>query len=366
MDKKPTTKTKVIETIARNYRASISINQLSLKINERYSSSHYPEINKAVHDLVDEGILTLSKIGRSLIVTLNLENPSLADLLTKIEIEKKYQIFTKYPQFQKVLPQINFTSKDLHNIHSVSAINAERNIKLNRIELLILLNSTDKFEKGKTDQSVAYVTNEQQLTDESEELVKGLQSIGNKYNIRIDYLLLSKSDFLLLLKSDEINQVKEMVPNKLTVFNPQLLWMEIIDVMKDGIEINKSKTADSDLTETNPKSISEKDLIYNLSRFGYTEFGTKMVKGRRISIEYIITSILMGREARRIEAIPVIVKKNLSRINEELLVFLCRKYNVMNTLSDILYAATNNDYYTRKYDIRGKLKLYNSSSAEHA
>lgn len=363
---KKLTKTKVIETIARYYGTPISISNLVLKIRERYSSGFYPNINKVVHTLLNERILKISKIGRPSMVTLNYENPALLDLLTEAEIENKYHISSKYPQLGKVLSEINFRSKPLNYINSISATNSEKNIKLNRIELLILFKSVRWLKEGKISKKSAYSAELKNIKSEKLELSNALQSIYNIHNIRIDYLILNTTDFFELLKSDEINQVKEMLPNKITILNPQLFWMEFIDMIKQGISMDITKSYDADFTETKPISIAEKDLTFNLSRFGYTEFGTKIVEGNLISIEYIITSILMHEEPRRIEAIPIIMKKNISRINVELLVFLCKKYNVLKKLLNTLYSRADNWNNAPSSNPEEKLNLYNASRSEYA
>ena len=339
---KKLTKTKIIETIARYYGTPISISNLVLKIRERYGSGLYPNISKVVHILVNERILNISKIGRPSMVTLNYENPALLDLLTEVEIENKYHISSKHPQLGKVLSEINLRSKPLNYINSISATNSEKNIKLNRIELLILFKSATGFKEGKISKKSFYSAEQRNIKSEKQELSNALQYISNFHNIRIDYLILSTTDFFELLKSHEINQVKEMLPNKITILNPQLFWMEFIDIIKQGLSMDNTKIYDADFTETKPISIVEKDLTYNLSRFGYTEFGTKIVEGNLISIEYIITSILMREDPRRMEAIPTIIKKNISRINVELLVFLCKKYNLLKKLLNTLYSRSDN------------------------
>jgi hypothetical protein len=105
--------------------------------------------------------------------------------------------------------------------------------------------------------------------------------------------------------------------------------------------------------ETNPIDITEKDMIYNLARFGYREFGTSVNKALDYSIEYIVTAILLKGDARRIEAIPVLFLKNVVAINSELLVFLCKKYNVMEKLLSLF--STDK---VIKYSIEEKLRLY--------
>ena len=137
-----------------------------------------------------------------------------------------------------------------------------------------------------------------------------------------------------MLQSDESNQVKEMMLNKVVFLNSNTFWSDLKTIFENGYRIRDPQI--ENISETNPTDISEKDLIYNLARFGYREFGSTIVKGNNISIEYIIISILMIGNARRIDAIAILIAKNIGGINTELLGFLSRKYNVLNKLLKLL------------------------------
>ncbi len=93
--------------------------------------------------------------------------------------------------------------------------------------------------------------------------------------------------------------------------------------------------------ETNPAKITEEDLVFNLARFGYTEFGPKIKQGKMICIEYIIAAILFHNDARRIDAIPIILAKNSKKTNYGVLLFLARKYDFEGRILGILKALRN-------------------------
>ncbi|MBI3859460.1 MAG: hypothetical protein HY296_04375 [Thaumarchaeota archaeon] len=85
-----------------------------------------------------------------------------------------------------------------------------------------------------------------------------------------------------------------------------------------------------DIEQTSPSKISNGDLEYNMGRFGYTELGPQIQQGTDYSIELIIASILMGEDARRTAAIPIVLAKN--RANYELLAFLSYRHGFAETL----------------------------------
>jgi hypothetical protein len=92
-------------------------------------------------------------------------------------------------------------------------------------------------------------------------------------------------------------------------------------------------------SETNPAKIPERDMIFNLSRLGYKEIGPESHQGEKISLEYIITSILITEDARRNDAIPMLMTK--SRASYNLLIFLSQKYHVSPKLLGLLIALNN-------------------------
>jgi hypothetical protein len=109
---------------------------------------------------------------------------------------------------------------------------------------------------------------------------------------------------------------------------PQAFWGEIRELLEKGSSIEIIEK------QTRPFEIAEDDLIYNLVRFGYTEFGSKVRQANKYCIEYIITSLLTSGDVRRIEAIPIIIAKN--GVNSNLLVFLSQKFGQAGKLMGLL------------------------------
>ena len=214
-----------------------------------------------------------------------------------------------------LLLEINTYFSDLPFMKSISLISPDKNAKLNRAELLILLKGAGQ---------------ELELQNTILNMNKTLSLLQSKLNIKIDYLILIKEGFQNLLRSDEINPLKEVLSDQITFLSPQAFWNEIKTVFENGMQIRFSEK------ETNPAKISEIDLVCNLARFGYKEMGSELREGEKICIEYIVASILMEGTVRRLDAIPVILAKN--NVDYSLLVFLAQKYSLLNKLSGILEA----------------------------
>lgn len=210
----------------------------------------------------------------------------------------------------------------LHDISLISYIllmYPQRNARLNRAEMLIHLRESD-------DRKTIEGTKLQ-----IHEIIETLQRI---HNIRIDYLTLEDKMFSGLLKSNETNTVREMLHDKIAISHPQDFWQAIKNATQKGTMIFAEQK------ETNPARISQEDLVFNLARFGYTEIGPKIKQGRLFCIEYIIASIMFHDDARRVEAVPVIIAKN-PKISYDLLLFLARKYKFEGKMLGILRALRN-------------------------
>ena len=305
---------RILETISSNIGDPLSINKLTERIKDTYGSAYYANIYQKLQDLKNEGILNLELIGRSSNIKLNFQNYLLIDTLAEMEIEKKRNFLTDRNDLFPLLTEMDKTLTDTCTIKSISSINPSKNIKLNRMELLFLLRDIPNYH------------------NETIELYREMLKLQNKYNLKINNLIIDKNDFSDLTTSDEINPLREALSEKIILFCPQAFWSEIKEIaQKTDIRTIRP--------ETKPANISDLDLTYNLNRFGYREFGLKMAQGKKFCIEYITTAILLKEDARLIEAIPIVLAKNSFKSN--ILAFLSQKYDTSGKLLGLLKILQN-------------------------
>jgi len=302
---------KIMDILSRQIGNPISINELKNQIETAYGSANYSSIHAKLRSLTEDQITNSETSGRSSNATLNFRNSLTLDMLTQTDIWKKLETLRNHPELQMLLSNIYMDFADLNFIKSMSMINAEQNLALNKAEFLILINIPE------------HQTKESIIT-----ILKRMRTLQNKHNIRINNLILTNDEFINLLKSDEANPLREMLPNRINFISPQAFWTEFMIASGEGLRIKFEPN------ETDPKEIPEELLTYNLRRFGYKEIGTDLIQGKDICIEYIIASILLGGDARRIEAIPVILAKN--KVNYNLLIFLSQKYDFGGKLLGLL------------------------------
>lgn len=302
---------RILDTLSREIGNPISIHQLTSKIKQQYGTGYYARTYNKSMELSKQGLIAITKTGRSSIPSLNFPGYSLLDMLSEIEMRRKREFLDGSRALRPLIMDIEACAHGDPRIDSISLTNPERNARLNRAELLILLrNSPERSSK------------------QTAPIYTAMRDIQIKRDIRTDALLLSTEDFSGLLTSDEINPLREMLGNKIAFYAPQAFWAEIADAFANGRRIRLLSE------ETNPARIAESDLLFNLYRFGYRELGSKIEEGKKICLEYITSSILMKGDARRINAIPTLLSKNAANYN--LLIFLTRKYGLSDKLLPIL------------------------------
>lgn len=306
---------RILDTLASDLGKKFSINQLTGKIKKIHGTAYYANIYEKLHDLENNQIITLINLGKSSLTSLNFENYLLVDYLAQRELTNKISFLETRTNLQLFFQELEKQLDNYCFIESIVLIDPLRNFKLNKLELLILTQKDALDAQNKI------------------AILLKLQDLEKKFNLKINCLMLENQEFFSFLKSDEINPVKEIFSNMIVLFGAQAFWRQIRELFIKGIYFQSIKG------KISPFELDETDLVFNLARFGYTEFGSKVSQGNKICIEYIITSLLISDEVRRLEAIPLIIAKNSFNCN--LLVFLVQKFGQEGKLLGILKILQN-------------------------
>jgi hypothetical protein len=253
-----------------------------------------------------------------------------------MELIKKRRFLEKHQELEALLFEMeNHFSYGYYFIESISITRQEKNSRLNKAEFLFLLR--EPLPIGTESNLDSDEGREQAIQNEIGSIYPIMRLLQDRHNLKADFLILRENEFFELLKESDKNALKEMLSDKIAFYCPQAFWLSIKRAMDKGIRIK----AESE--EFKPGKTSEKELFYNLNRFGYTEFGEKAKPSANIAIESIITAILLQGDARRKEAIPVILSKAFDgntgrKPNYRLLAFLCGKYGKLPELLGLLKA----------------------------
>ena len=310
---------RILDILSRRLGIPMSINEITKNIDEIHGGAYYANTYEKIKELDREEILTLTKTGRSSLVSLNFDNYMIIDMLAEMELKRKHDFLKGKQEMQMLMLETGTYLRSVPLISHILLMYPEKNTNLNKAEMLIhLKESNDKKAVEGTKIQIHAIA----------------ETLQQTRNVRVDYLALENGTFLDLLKSNEHNTVREMLHDKIAILHPQDFWLEVKSATEKGIKISAISH------EINPAKISEEDIVFNLARFGYTELGPKVKRGNLFCIEYVISSIMFHDDARRIDAIPVIIAKN-PKICYDLLLFLARKYGFGGKMLGILRTLRN-------------------------
>lgn len=304
---------RILDILGRELGNPFSIYGLVKKIVQTYGTAYYKQIYDEIQKLEEENSVQIIKSGRTTSPALNFNNTSIIDKLAQIELERKIRFTEKHKEFELLINDLILKLRKNSIIQTIALVNPEINSKLNRAELFIILYD--------------FKTNEEEK--ELMQIRRFIDMISAQHNIRIDPLFMQEKNFIDLLREDNPNIAKKMMTDKIIIMQSENFWAIIQSMMDKNINIS------TDEYETNPAKISDEDLIFNLARFGYKEFGNIIKDGKTIRIEYIITALLLQENTRRLEAIPIILAKEES-VNYNLLLFLSQKYGTTEKLFGML------------------------------
>lgn len=329
---------RILDALSREFGGRFSINGLTARIAELHKTAYYKNVYDKIKELELQKIISLKGLGKSSIVSLRFDSYQLADLLSEIELKRKRAFLEKRTEAQAIIMEIeDFAIQRPMPIASIAIIDAEKNIKLNRMELLFLIQAPLMARgpidgKGKGEPFLAGKSQEEKL-----EIYSFLKELGKKHNMKIEGLILAHKDFFELLSSDELNPLQEIFSNKIVFFEPHTFWARLLSELRKGtlLKTNTGK-------KTGFQKIENEGMEYNLARLGYTEMGAKIEESQKICIETVIASILSEGSARRTEAIPVILAKasklTARKPNYGLLLFSCQKIGKLEKLYGLLSA----------------------------
>src|SRR2546422_4095185 len=88
---------RTLTALSRNIGRSLSIAELVHEIRRLHKTAYYANTYHAVHRLMRDGILEVSRLGRSSAVSLNLTAYPVVDLLAECEIRQKRAILASDP-----------------------------------------------------------------------------------------------------------------------------------------------------------------------------------------------------------------------------------------------------------------------------
>jgi len=295
--------------LSRNIGRGLSIAELVEEIRRLHKSAYYANTYHAVHNLMREGVLEVSRLGRSSAVSLNLTAYPVVDLLAESEIRQKRAILTSDPAARRAIEGLEEVLRR-GGVEFACAIQIQKNFRLRRLELLL----------------VTRKPNDHALSD-------AIASVATRENLRIDWLGLSHGEFIEYLSSARPHPIPEMLSESIAFFLPQLFWSALFEAATQGRRVRF-------WTPTDLRKLPRNDLTFNLGRLGYGLLGGSTA-GRTLSVEETIIGALLARESRLRAGSVVLIAKN--RFSPRLAAFLARKYAVDRPLMEALQSTKRSE-----------------------
>jgi hypothetical protein len=293
---------KILSRISDNLCSGENILKMTREIGKRYGMAYYSNIYNTIKRLEARDIIKIDIEGKDKLIKLNLENPLSIFYLSEIENNKL--IDGNIPK--EALNEILGISNDFC-IASICILEFQKHIKINRLELLILIHQESSING----------------------IIQQLLRIELLCNIKIDPIIVEIGEFIKIMKGNELHPLKDLILDKKIIYNSEGFW-EII---------RKNKiSSDYDRFEKFPQDITRDELIYNYNRYGYHLYESTNASNR-ISLETIIFSMSENGETRIKYGALILLIKNIKQINWAYLYYLYKRYEKLGALKGILNAA---------------------------
>ncbi len=89
---------KIVDLLSKNMERKLTINEIAKSLKEYYSFVH-----RTVNKLINDGVITKEKAGKSYLCSINLENEKTITLIQLSEIEKKSEFYSSNKEIKLIL-----------------------------------------------------------------------------------------------------------------------------------------------------------------------------------------------------------------------------------------------------------------------
>lgn len=142
---------KIVDLLAKDVEKRFTINEIAKNLEEFYSFVH-----RTVNKLSKDGVVVKTKVGKSYLCSLNLENEKTATLIQLSEIEKRESLYTVNKELKLILEDFIKTLESQHkNIVTIILFGSyAKGIATKESDIDILLISNEKIEIEKVTKAI--------------------------------------------------------------------------------------------------------------------------------------------------------------------------------------------------------------------
>lgn len=260
----------------------------------KMDSQFQPYINKKIL-LNDEGI-----------VYPNMTNPVVYGMLAEVDLARRRNFIQTNIQYGFLLADIEEYVMDNIDVSFITVCKPFYFAAVNSLFLCLCLKDMGDLKR---------------VSD----LINELRTIGKKHNVWVIVYPASSDSYIKMLQRREKNLTQYSFKNGFVLTGQSVFWSHIRKAWCDGKHITSSNKL--------PKimKMSENDLVYNMTRYGYGEFGSAIRTGNSMDVESTITALLYSDEPRRYSiGAPVLIAKN--EIDVGYLLFLADSFKLLKKL----------------------------------
>lgn len=310
------TKLRVLDTLSRTIGETHSIRSLAGEVEAYHGTGHYRNVHEQLQELATEGIVSFQKAGRSKVPRLRLNRSDFADRMALLELWRKQMLLENRPATTEAISHLEGTLGGTPHVRSISLAEPHTNLNLRRLEPLILLEDTSHQEQttGGSDIELG--------------LAKELATLESDTSLRIDPWFLPAHRYGAWLTARDANPAPRILLSQICLWHPQAFWRSIQDSLPPGGGLAPNPP-------TRLSSLDEAALAWNLSRWGYEEFGGELDdQATPLCPEAASIGALGADRPRWIGAASVILTK--AEIEPTLLLYLAKAEGRASQLAGIL------------------------------
>lgn len=303
---------RALDTLARTIGESHSLRSLADQVQSIHGTGHYPNVHDQLERLAEEDIVSFHKAGRSKIPRLRFDRTSFADTMATLELWRKHQLLEARPTAAEPLDRLETSLAEESSVLSVCLAEPDRNLRLRRLEPLVLIQDTDS--EVPSPQEVA--------------LAERIAEIQRDTSLRIDPWIVPARRFGTYLRTRDANPAPRILHTETCLWHPQAFWRTVADGLPHGEGLAPE-------TPARLASLEQPALAWNLTRWGYEERGREVDDdGPRLCPEAATVGALAADVSRWTGAAGVVLSK--ADIDPSLLAYLAKSEDEAGRLAGIL------------------------------
>jgi hypothetical protein len=314
---------RVLDTLARTIGESHSLRSFADEVESAHGTGHYPNVHEQLQRLEDDGTVSFEKAGRSKVPRLRFQRADLPDTMAALELWRKRALLAEHPSAREPLARVEDRLTSDERVRSVSLIAPQRNLRLRRLELLVLLHGTPQG------------TTQEPGPHREVELAERLSELEDDTALRVDAWPVPADDFADRLTSREASPAPRVLRSHTCVWNPQAFWLAVAKGLPHG-------TGLAPATPNRLSSLEEGEIAWNLSRWGYEERGRALdEEATALCPEAVAVAALAADVPRWIGAAAVVLSK--ADLDANLLAYLAKSEGQAGRLGEIVKILYDRD-----------------------